>query len=165
MTANYRTFFGMTREAFPQDPALKDILETDDIRQVKERLDYVLAIGAIGLVTGEVGSGKSTAIRYVLSRLHPSEYQVISITALLRLHLGILSPVSGRTQHRQTQLVQSRHDPAAPEGDQRARPGQETQSPARGRRGVHAQASKYSPNSTPLPSSTMIHVLGSRSCL
>jgi general secretion pathway protein A len=81
MTANYRSFFGMTREAFPQDLALKDILETQDICQIKERLDYVLAIGAIGLVTGEVGSGKSTAIRYVLSRLHPSEYQVISITA------------------------------------------------------------------------------------
>jgi len=81
MTTNYRAFFGMNREAFPQDLALKDILETHDISLVKERLDYVLAIGAIGLVTGEVGSGKSTAIRYVLSKLHPSEYQVVSLTA------------------------------------------------------------------------------------
>ena len=82
MTDNYRLFFGMTREAFPQDLAIKDILQTQDISQIKERLDYVLAIGAIGLVTGEVGSGKSTAIRYILSQLHPSEYRIISITAV-----------------------------------------------------------------------------------
>ena len=84
MTSNYRTFFGMARETLPQDLALKDILETQDISQIKERLNYVLAsgaIGAIGLVTGEVGSGKSTAIRYILSQLHSSEYRVISITA------------------------------------------------------------------------------------
>jgi general secretion pathway protein A len=81
MTGSYRSFFGMNREAFPQDLPLRDILETPDISLVKQRLEYVLAIGAIGLVTGEVGSGKSTAIRYVLSRLHPSEYQVLSITA------------------------------------------------------------------------------------
>jgi len=81
MTTNYRAFFGMTSDAFPQDLALKDILETHDISQITERLDYVLAIGAIGLITGEVGSGKSTAIRYVLSKLHSSEYQIISITA------------------------------------------------------------------------------------
>jgi general secretion pathway protein A len=81
MTANYRSFFGMSREAFPQDLALKDILETQDIPQIKDRLDYLLAVGAVGLVTGEVGSGKSTAVRYVLSKLHPSEYHIISITA------------------------------------------------------------------------------------
>jgi general secretion pathway protein A len=81
MSTTYRAFFGMSREAFPQDPALKDILETPDIAQVTQRLDYVLSIGAVGLVTGEVGSGKSTAMRYVLSKLHPSRYRIVSITA------------------------------------------------------------------------------------
>lgn len=38
-------------------------------------------MGAIGLVTGEVGSGKSTAIRYAEGNLHPSEYRSIYITA------------------------------------------------------------------------------------
>jgi general secretion pathway protein A len=81
MRDNYRVFFGMTREAFPQDPAIKDILETRDIAHIAQRLEYVLAIGAVGLVTGEVGSGKSTAIRHILSKLHPSEYRVICVTA------------------------------------------------------------------------------------
>jgi general secretion pathway protein A len=81
MNANYRTFFGMNREAFPSDLSLKDILETQDITSITERFDYIVRLGAIGLLTGEVGSGKSTALRYALSKLHPSEYRTIWITA------------------------------------------------------------------------------------
>lgn len=81
MTTNYRTFFAMTREAFPTDLRVKEILETQDILAIRDRVEYVLRLGAIGLVTGEVGSGKSTALRYVVSKLHPSEYHVVWITA------------------------------------------------------------------------------------
>jgi len=97
MTTNYRAFFGMTSDAFPQDLALKDILETHDISQITERLDYVLAIGAIGLITGEVGSGKSTAIRYVLSKLLRVSDHLHH--RMFRLYIGILSPALGRAQH------------------------------------------------------------------
>ena len=81
MSATYRSFFGMTKEAFDPDLSLKDILETQDIASIRQRFDYTLRLGAIGLITGEVGSGKSTALRYVLSKLHPSEYKTIWITA------------------------------------------------------------------------------------
>ena len=81
MSASYRAFFGMTKEAFDPDLGLKDILETQDIVSIRQRFDYTLRLGAIGLVTGQVGSGKSTALRYVLSKLHPSEYKTIWITA------------------------------------------------------------------------------------
>jgi general secretion pathway protein A len=33
------------------------------------------------MVTGEVGSGKSTALRFATSRLHPSEYRLLWVTA------------------------------------------------------------------------------------
>jgi general secretion pathway protein A len=81
MSAPYRSFFGMTKEAFDPDLGLKDILETQDIASIRQRFDYTLRLGAVGLITGEVGSGKSTALRYVLSKLHPSEYKTIWITA------------------------------------------------------------------------------------
>ena len=81
MTANYRAFFAMTREAFPTDLGVKDILETQDILAIEDRFAYSVRLGAIGLVTGEVGSGKSTALRYVISKLHPSEFRVVWITA------------------------------------------------------------------------------------
>lgn len=81
MSATYRSFFGMTKEAFDTDLSLKDILETQDIVSIKQSFDYTMRLGAVGLITGEVGSGKSTALRYVLSKLHPSEYKTIWITA------------------------------------------------------------------------------------
>ena len=77
MNENYRTFFGLNKEPFGADIAMKDILKTDQLVDVKNRFDYVLRLGAIGLVTGEVGSGKSTAIRYAQGNLHPSEYRSI----------------------------------------------------------------------------------------
>ena len=81
MNNNYRSFFGLTKEPFGTDIRLSDILETPELTDVKDRFDYVIRLGAIGLVTGEVGSGKSTALRYALEKLHPSEYRTFYITA------------------------------------------------------------------------------------
>ncbi len=81
MSTNYRSFFGMSREAFGPDISTKDILETADIAAIKKRFDYTVGLGAIATLTGEVGSGKSTALRYVVSKLHPSEYKTVWITA------------------------------------------------------------------------------------
>jgi general secretion pathway protein A len=81
MSTSYRTFFGMKKEAFAGDLSLKEIFETDDIRSAQNRFDYAVRLGAVALVTGEIGSGKSTALRYVAAKLHPSEYRAIHITA------------------------------------------------------------------------------------
>jgi len=81
MNENYRSFFGLKKEPFGADIAMKDILQTDQLVDTKARLDYVIRLGAVGLVTGEVGSGKSTAVRYAAGNLHPSEYRSIYITA------------------------------------------------------------------------------------
>ena len=81
MDENYRAFFGLHQEPFGADIAKKDILKTDQLMDVKNRFDYVTRLGAVGLVTGEVGSGKSTAIRYAEGNLHPSEYRSLYITA------------------------------------------------------------------------------------
>ena len=54
MNENYRTFFGLNKEPFGTDIAMKDILKTDQLVDVKNRFDYVIRLGAIGLVTGEV---------------------------------------------------------------------------------------------------------------
>ena len=98
MNKNYRSFFGLEKEPFGADVALKDILQTDQLVDTKTRLDYVIRLGAVGLVTGDVGSGKSTAIRYAEGNLHPSEYRSIYITAssgsIMELYRQLLSELS-----------------------------------------------------------------------
>ncbi len=77
----YRSFFGLQREPFGSELEVKEIIITPALKAVTERFDYVLRLGAIGLLTGEVGAGKSTALRWAASRLHPSQYHTLWLTA------------------------------------------------------------------------------------
>ena len=81
MKNKYRDFFGFKKAAFAADSKTSDILKTPELSDVEERFGYVISLGAIGLITGEVGSGKTTALRYALDKLHPSEYRVLYVTA------------------------------------------------------------------------------------
>ncbi|GLI32570.1 hypothetical protein [Desulforhabdus amnigena] len=81
MKPSYLTFFGFLHEPFGADIRIDQILQTPEVLAVSDRLEYTVRLGAIGLVTGDVGSGKSTALRWALSRLHPSEYRPLWITA------------------------------------------------------------------------------------
>jgi type II secretory pathway predicted ATPase ExeA len=81
MKDNYLIFFGFKKEPFGADIPIKDILKTEQLIEATSRLDYVIRLGAVGLVTGEVGSGKSTAIRYAEGNLHPSAYRSVYVTA------------------------------------------------------------------------------------
>jgi hypothetical protein len=59
MSTKYRVFFGMSREAFPQDPALKDILETPDISHTNSRFSIEFDISSPEVVFLEVSDGWS----------------------------------------------------------------------------------------------------------
>lgn len=94
MDTSYRQFFALQKEPFGADIARKDVLLTKPLTATQERIQYGLRLGAVVLVTGEIGSGKSTTLRYVLGGLHPSEHKVIYVTAtsgsILELYRQIL---------------------------------------------------------------------------
>lgn len=81
MESHYRAFYGMAKEPFRADPALSDILLTDELKAVKNRFNYAVHLGGAAIVTGEIGSGKSTSLRYASEHLHPSEYKTLYVTA------------------------------------------------------------------------------------
>ena len=76
-----RHFFAFTKEPFTSDIKVEDLYHTAALEGMKERFLYAVNLGAISVVTGDVGSGKSTALRYASSFLHPSQYQLISVVA------------------------------------------------------------------------------------
>ncbi len=78
---NYKLFFGFDKEPFASDIAVSEILQTTQLKAAADRFAYALNLGAAYLVTGEIGSGKSTTIRYLASTLHPSEYRLVYVTA------------------------------------------------------------------------------------
>jgi len=78
---DYRLFFGFAKEPFPTDLPLKDIMQTPELSAAAARFRYALSIGGLALITGEIGSGKSTAVRFAQSGLHPCEYTCLHVIA------------------------------------------------------------------------------------
>jgi len=74
-------FFGFLKEPFVSDLKVEDLYPTPSLAATTDRVLYAVRLGAVSLVTGEVGSGKSTALRYAASKLHPSQYRVIPVIA------------------------------------------------------------------------------------
>ena len=77
----YKLFHGFEQEPFRADIGTKEILQTSQLAAAGSRFEYAVGLGAVYLITGEIGSGKSTAIRYLLNGLHPSEYKIVYVTA------------------------------------------------------------------------------------
>lgn len=102
MGANsYLAFFGLKRQPFAADLDHDHILETKDLLAAADRLEYATGLGAIALVTGDVGSGKSTALRWVAGRMHPSSHKVLWVTAtsgsILELYRQLLAELDINT--------------------------------------------------------------------
>lgn len=77
---NYKNYFGFKCEPFTSDINTKDLLKLPSMTSVKERFDYIMS-GGVLVVTGEVGSGKSTSLRWSQNHFHSSQHLFINITA------------------------------------------------------------------------------------
>lgn len=77
----YQTFFGFEATPFTRAIATSDVLATPGCKEIHARLTLALRERGIALVTGEVGSGKSTAVRAFTATLDANKYQVIQLAA------------------------------------------------------------------------------------
>ena len=75
------TAWGLSREPFAQDIPVKDLFPLPGLAPFVDRFDYAVQNGLATVITGEVGSGKSTSLRAAVARLHPSQHRVISLVA------------------------------------------------------------------------------------
>ncbi|CAO0823384.1 AAA family ATPase [Desulfarculales bacterium] len=93
MKPNYRSFVVLTRESFGSDLAPKKIMQTAEVLGVANRFEYAIRFGALALLTGSVGSGKSTVLPRIANRPHPFEYQIILVTAAQGFILELYSQI------------------------------------------------------------------------
>lgn len=73
-------YFGFKFDPFSSEVNTKSLLKLPSMVAVKERFEYA-ANGGVVLITGEVGSGKSTSLRWSQNHFHPSQYLFVSVTA------------------------------------------------------------------------------------
>lgn len=76
----FSIYFEFKTEPFTSEISTKNLLKLPSLVSVKERFDYIIN-GGVLIVTGEVGSGKSTALRYSQYQFHPSQHLFLNITA------------------------------------------------------------------------------------
>ena len=75
----WEAFFGSKKTPFPDNPDAKQLFASQAWNQVKTRLDFLAAHHGVGLLTGEVGSGKSTAARTFTAALPLHQYKILYV--------------------------------------------------------------------------------------
>jgi len=76
----YTSFYAMSTNPFVKDVDTKFSYESNDYRQIMDRLNYLKDIKGIGLITGNSGLGKTYTIRCFLDKLNKDLYKIIYLS-------------------------------------------------------------------------------------
>ena len=77
--AMWESFFGFKKTPFSDSPDAKQLFASQAWNQVKTRLEFLSQHHGVGLVTGEVGAGKSTAARVFTATLNTNLYKILYV--------------------------------------------------------------------------------------
>lgn len=75
----WESFFGFKKTPFSDSPDVKQLFASEAWDQVKTRLEFLANHHGVGLLTGEVGAGKSTAARAFSATLNPNLYKILYV--------------------------------------------------------------------------------------
>ena len=73
----WEAYFGFKKTPFSDSPDAKQLFASQAWNQVKARLQFLVDHHGAGLLTGEVGAGKSTAARTFSADLNPNLYKIL----------------------------------------------------------------------------------------
>jgi type II secretory pathway predicted ATPase ExeA len=76
----FTQLYGLQTTPFTRTLNTGDILATASVKELHARLALTVRERGIALVTGEVGSGKSTAVRAFLAALDPNRHTLLHLT-------------------------------------------------------------------------------------
>ena len=75
----YRKHFAFTQFPFELTLEPEDLFVSTALNEAEARLKHLLELRTIGLITGEVGSGKTTLCRKLTAALHSGLYRVFYV--------------------------------------------------------------------------------------
>lgn len=76
----YLSYYGMEFNPFVKDIETKYAYETEDLKMIKNRLNYIKENPGLAVFTGNAGLGKTFAIRDFLSNLNSNLYKTIYVS-------------------------------------------------------------------------------------
>jgi general secretion pathway protein A len=75
----YRAHFGFTHYPFERDLQPDELFASSAGHEAQARLQHLVELRGIGLITGEVGCGKTTVCRQLAASLHPGLYRLFYV--------------------------------------------------------------------------------------
>ena len=75
----WESYFGFKKTPFGDSPDAKQLFASAAWGEVKTRLEFLAQHHGAGLLTGEVGAGKSTAARIFTATLNPNLYKILYV--------------------------------------------------------------------------------------
>lgn len=75
------SYFSFTKEPFSRNVAPSEVFISRGHQELLARLRHAIDSGVLAVITGQVGSGKSTAIRSFIHSLEPSRYRYIYLVS------------------------------------------------------------------------------------
>jgi type II secretory pathway predicted ATPase ExeA len=117
--------FGFTTMPFGRDLAPAMLHRHASHAEAAARITWTITEKTLGVITGEVGTGKTVAVRAALAALDPTRHTVIYIgnpaTGVRGIHHHIVTSLGGRPAHGTAALTAQAYDVLAGEAAERGR--------------------------------------------
>jgi type II secretory pathway predicted ATPase ExeA len=123
--AAWVTHFGFTRTPFGKSISANHLFARDSLNEAVARIRFCIAEAALGVITGDVGIGKTVAVRAATATLDPSSHQVIYVAnpafGTRGLYLTIVSALGAPPRWTRAELMAQAQTLLAAEEQERHR--------------------------------------------
>lgn len=123
--APWAAHFGLERTPFSKSIAAKDLFVRQAHAEAVARIGFCVVESALGVVTGEVGAGKTVAVPAAVSGLDPTRHQVIYIAnpafGTRGLYVTIVRALGAEPRFHKAEVMAQAADLLAAEEDERHR--------------------------------------------
>jgi len=120
-----RAHWGFTRMPFSKDLAPSMLATTNAHGEAVARISWCVTEDALGVITGEVGAGKTVAARAALAALDGSRHTIIYLgnpaVGTRGLYAAIIAALGGTPRFHKAALIPQTQDALAAERDERGK--------------------------------------------
>lgn len=107
--APWVTHFGFTRTPFSKRIGARDLFVRDAHAEAVARIHFCIAESALGVLVGEVGAGKTVAVRAAVSALDPTRHHIVYVSnpafGTRGLYVAIVSALGAEPRFRKPELI------------------------------------------------------------
>ena len=110
----FTQYFGLKHNPFEKETPVEQLYESADLLELDSRLKYLQSTRGLGMVVGEPGSGKSTALRRFVRTLNPSLYKpcylALSTVTVMDFYHGLARALGETPAYRKVAMYRQIQD-------------------------------------------------------